>query len=317
MPTGSSSNASAPTAASREIYQPVSVTAAVKVPDRAAGGKQKPPPQGSGQKRIALAQEKASALSVWPMCHGRCCVAGLMVLCLLRVAAWLMGNIPGGTAWFIHILSLGADMATVAVTMPLLICCGLGGVRGQCVELGCVGPMMTMVVAMNLVDFCALIGFFVFAAPRPMPAHGKSYFDVLEFVISIWELVLVASCFLNCAVCVSCWRVYRELRAAGLYPPNAKGEVAHSAVSPFEVLCEAEDVALLAECSRTRQQEVQECCHTGRPASKGGYVETVLTDEQELKMDTAEQPASDVDAVEGGLAHPRHGPLSVVARENA
>lgn len=256
----------------------VTQASSLKVPGRDA--KKKPLPSGTLQKRHALAQEKASLASVWPMCHGRCCVLGLLILCLIRLAAWTMGNIPGGTAWFIHILSLGADMATVTVTMPLLVCCGLGGVSGQCVELGCVGPMMTMVVAMNLVDLCALIGFFVFAAPIPRPADGHSYIDVLEFIVSIWELVLIASCFLNCAICVSCWRVYRELRAAGLYPPNAKGEVAREKVSPFEVLCEAEDVELLHDCSRTRTAEMAQCC-TSRDQ---GYVETVMTDQQELQV---------------------------------
>mmetsp|Transcript_116775 Transcript_116775/g.206709 ORF Transcript_116775/g.206709 Transcript_116775/m.206709 type:complete len:300 (-) Transcript_116775:48-947(-) len=259
--------------------EPIAQTATLKVPGR-DGKSKKPSPQGSTQKRHAMAQQKASLASVWPMCHGRCCVVGLMVLCLIRVCAWMMGNIPGGTAWFIHILSLGADMSTVTVTMPLLLGCGFGGIQGQCVELGCVGPMMTMVVAMNLVDLCALVGFFIFAAPLPRPADGHSYIDVLEFIVSIWELVLVASCFLNCAVCVSCWRVYRELRAAGLYPPNAKGEIARENVSPFEVLCEAEDVELLAECGRSRAGEAAQCCNSGRQ----GYTQTARTDDIELTV---------------------------------
>jgi len=183
-----------------------------------------------------------------------------MVLVSIRLFAWHLGNIPGGTIWFVHVFSLMSDIITVLTTLPLLICGGCGGVQGQCVKLGCVGPMMTMVVAMNLVDACSLLAFFAYAAPRPLPSHGRSYMDVLELVHPVWELVLIASCALNFAVCVSCFRIYRELRAAGLYPPNSKGEISREAVSAFEVICEAEDVALLAECARSRQEEVKACC---------------------------------------------------------
>lgn len=210
--------------------------------------------------RIARAVTKASAGSVWPLCHGRCCLVFLTVLVTIRMFAWHLGNVPGGTIWFVHVFSLGADIITVLSTLPLLVCGSCGGVQGQCVKLGCVGPMMTMTVAMNLVDGCSLIAFFAYAAPRPLPSHGRSYVDVQELVHPVWELVLIASCALNLAVCVSCWRIYRELRAAGLYPPNSKGETARSAVSPFEVLCEAEDVALLAECGQKRREEVGQCC---------------------------------------------------------
>jgi len=210
--------------------------------------------------RIARAVIKASAGSVWPLCHGRCCLVFLMVLVSIRLFAWHLGNVPGGTVWFVHVFSLMSDVITVVCTLPLLICGNCGGVTGQCVKYGCVGPMMTMVVAMNLVDGCSLLAFFAYAAPRPLPSHGRSYVDVLELVHPVWELVLIASCALNFAVCVSCWRIYRELRAVGLYPPNAKGETPRDAVSPFEVICEAEDVALLAECARTRQDEMSHCC---------------------------------------------------------
>jgi len=210
--------------------------------------------------RIARAVVKASAGSVWPLCHGRCCLGFLLLLVAIRLFAWHLGNIPGGTIWFVHVFSLVSDIITSTTTLPLLICGSCGGVQGQCVQLGCVGPMLTMVVAMNLVDACSLLAFFAYAAPRPLPSRGKSFVELLQLVHPVWELVLIASCALNFAVGVSCWRIYRELRVAGLYPPNSKGETPREDVSPFEVLCEAEDVALLSECTRTRQDEVSRFC---------------------------------------------------------
>lgn len=253
-------------AAIASLADPVSLNAA------ASGGSAPKPLQAQSaaiKQRIARAITKASAGSVWPLCHGRCCVVFLMVLVTIRLFAWHIGNTPGGTIWFVHVFSLGADIITVITTLPLLMCGDCGGVQGQCVKLGCVGPMMTMIVAMNLVDCCSLIAFFCYAAPRPLPSHGRSYVDVLELVHPVWELVLIASCALNFAVCVSCWRIYRELRAAGLYPPNSKGETPREAVSPFEVLCEAEDVALLSECARTRHEEVSRCCNTSSAEGAG------------------------------------------------
>lgn len=184
-----------------------------------------------------------------------------MVLIAIRLFAMRVGNVPGGRIWFVHVFSLLSDAITVVTTLPLLMCGAHGGVEGQCVKLGCVGPMMTMVVAMNVVDCCSLLAFFTYGAPRPLPSHGRSYVDVLELVHPVWELVLIASCALNFAVCVSCWRIYRELRVAGLYPPNSKGETPREAVSAFEVLCEAEDVALLAECATARHIELSRCCN--------------------------------------------------------
>jgi len=198
----------------------------------------------------------------------------LMVLVSIRLFAWHLGNVPGGSVWFVHVFSLMSDVVTVVCTLPLLICGACGGVQGQCVKCGCVGPMMTMVVAMNLVDACSLLAFFAYAAPRPLPSHGRSYVDVLELVHPVWELVLIASCALNFAVCVSCFRIYRELRAVGLYPPNAKGETPRDNVSPFEVICEAEDVALLAECARTRNEEFSRCANRSDTEANDVVVES-------------------------------------------
>lgn len=224
--------------------------------------------------RLARAVTKASSAAAWPLCHGRCCLVFLSVLVFIRAFALHSGNVPGGTIWFVHFFSLGADILTVLSTLPLMICGTCGGVQGQCVKVGCVGPMMTMIVAMNLVDGCSLCVFFFYAAPRPLPSHGRSFMDVFELVHPVWELVLVASCALNFAVCVSCFRIYRELRAAGLYPPNSKGETPRDKISPFEVLCEAEDVALLTECASHRREA---CC--SQRESQATQVDEIVTDD--------------------------------------
>jgi len=75
--------------------------------------------------------------------------------------------------------------------------------------------------------------------------------DALEACAGTWEFALIASVALQLALCASCWRVYRELRICGLYPPGkdpAEASTSIREVSMLEVLCEAEDVELLASC---------------------------------------------------------------------
>lgn len=58
------------------------------------------------------------------------------------------------------------------------------------------------------------------------------------------------------ALCSSSWRLYKELRLSGLYPPGTDPSTIGDTrqVSVLELLCEAEDaeaVAAYAECSST------------------------------------------------------------------
>ncbi|CAE8673172.1 unnamed protein product, partial [Polarella glacialis] len=72
--------------------------------------------------------------------------------------------------------------------------------------------------------------------------------DVMEAVLGVWEWALLASVSLQLALCVSCWRVYRELRMAGLYAPDRPADVATrktTEISVMEIMCEAEDIEYL------------------------------------------------------------------------
>jgi len=116
------------------------------------------------------------------------------------------------------------------------------------VQNGFLGPMLTLIFAMSLVDVSALTAYLVIATPRPLSPGAKSYVDVLEAIVGVWEFALVSSVALQVALCVSSWRVYRELRLTGLYPPGSDPAGDIREVSVMEVMCEAEDVELLADC---------------------------------------------------------------------
>jgi hypothetical protein len=121
--------------------------------------------------------------------------------------------------------------------------------------------MLTMVFAMTLIDLTSLCASFFAGPQRPLPAAGRrSFLEVLSLAHPVWVLVLVASCFLHCAMLFSCFRIYRELRAAGLYPPYSKDPTGGDDVSPFEVVCEPHDVAVSKQCASSRQNELAVCC---------------------------------------------------------
>ncbi|CAK0891398.1 unnamed protein product [Prorocentrum cordatum] len=189
-----------------------------------------------------------------PMWHGRCALLGLAALEAVRLCAWLQseGTSPGFSMVFgMHFLTTASDIACVVFALPLFV----AGTAGSCVRLECLGPMLTLVFAMCSVDAGALAAYLIVATPRPVsPGSLRDSWwvrslDALEANLGVWEFALVASVALQVALCISCWRIYRELRLAGLYPPGQDvGRARAKDVSLLEVLCEAEDVALLSEC---------------------------------------------------------------------
>jgi len=190
--------------------------------------------------RLQIAQEISAAEAMAPLLHGRCAIVGLCFLEAIRAIAWLQGTIPGYSVFGMHFLTTTADMACIVCGLPLFVF----GTQSQCVMMGCLGPMLTLVFAMSLVDICALGAYCVVATPRPLSPEARSYADALEACVGAWEFALVASVALELALCASSWRVYRELRVSGLYPPGAFPTKAGKAkgVSVMEMMCEAEDV---------------------------------------------------------------------------
>lgn len=231
--------------------------------DDGLGGKADPARPVKGRNRAAelalegrttAAQEKVEADTRKPMWHGRAALFVLATLEAVRLCAWLQseGTSPGFSLVFgVHFLTTSSDIACIVFSLPLFV----AGTAGPCVRLECLGPMLTLVFAMCSVDAGALTAYLIVATPRPVSPGSlrvswwARFLDALEANLGIWEFALVASVALQVALCISCWRIYRELRLAGLYPPGQDVQRAKAKeVSILEVLCEAEDVALLSEC---------------------------------------------------------------------
>jgi len=196
--------------------------------------------------RLRVAHEQAAAESCMPLCHGRFSLLVLLLLQTLRVCAWWQGAAPGPPVMGMHFLTTTSDISCILSATPIFAT----GTKGQCVVLGCLGPMLTLVFAMCLVDIGALGAYLVVATPQPLPPGAASFLDELEAMMGVWEFALIASAALQTALCTSSWRIYRSLRMAGLYPPgnDPAGTGKAREVSVLEVMCEAEDVGLLADC---------------------------------------------------------------------
>lgn len=198
------------------------------------------------ESRLRIAHAKVGMIIEKPMLHGRCAILGLMVLALIRTAAVLQGNVPGYSVYAMHFLTTSSDIICVICSIPLFTF----GTRGTCVQKGCLGPMLTLVFAMSLVDYSAFGAYMLVATPRPLAPGSRSVVDVLEAMVGVWEWALLASVALQTALCASSWRVYRALRMAGLYAPEKPSDVARDRqkdISVLEIICEAEDIDSLEQ----------------------------------------------------------------------
>lgn len=198
------------------------------------------------EKYLREAYRKAAEDTARPLLHGRIALCGLIVLAGIRGLAWWEGNIPGYSVFGMHFLTTTSDIACMTFALPFFIT----GIGGQCVQVGCVGPMMTLIFAMAVVDMGALCAFLLVATPRPLSPGARSIIDVAEATVGVWDWALLASVALQLSLLTSCWRVYKELRLNGLYPPGSlpAGLAKIEDVSILEMCCEADDVKFLTEC---------------------------------------------------------------------
>mmetsp|Transcript_22406 Transcript_22406/g.64417 ORF Transcript_22406/g.64417 Transcript_22406/m.64417 type:complete len:292 (-) Transcript_22406:54-929(-) len=173
----------------------------------------------------------------------------LLLLLVMRVVAWAQGITPGQTVVGMHFLTTGADIWCICCAVPLFV----GGSRGCCVSSGCAGPAVTIICSMCVIDIAAFASFCLMDAPRPLaPETPKSPLTILEAVLGVWDLALLASVALELALCASTWRLYKELRVVGLYPPgsNPARGMKGDEVSLMELVCEVEDAKYLQQkCS--------------------------------------------------------------------
>mmetsp|Transcript_64071 Transcript_64071/g.119085 ORF Transcript_64071/g.119085 Transcript_64071/m.119085 type:complete len:270 (-) Transcript_64071:55-864(-) len=225
------------------------------------------------EQRLRHAEEKASDSTRGHVRHLSCGLVGLGLLMMLRSAAWTLGIQPSAPAFMMNVMSAGIDIFALVIGVPL----ACTGPFGCCMKKACLGPVLTLLFAISAVDICALCTFFAYVAPQPMPAGEHTVLQKLELMCTTWQSILVASVCLEIVVCTSAWRLYQDLRLVGLYPPHnvafRKGKVP-ARVSPMEIFCESEDVALLSDaggkCCSTSEEGRVEVIHVQAHGRTGG-----------------------------------------------
>merc|ERR1711972_332991 len=108
--------------------------------------------------------------------HGRCCLCLLVLLELLRIASWSQGSLPGVSLVRMHFLTTTSDGICVLSALPLFA----SGTRGMCVQLGCLGPLLSVAFSMFLVDMSVFGTYLAVAQPWVLPFGARSNIDVLE-----------------------------------------------------------------------------------------------------------------------------------------
>lgn len=198
---------------------------------------------GARARATQIAMEEASTFLI----HARFCFGGLVILLAVRCVAWLEGYQPRSSVVLIHALSICADLISTCIAVPFVV-------LEQCnwfLRQELFGVLMSVIFAMIILDLGALLMVVYTLSPQPLASHVPSLFDVVHASFGAWESIVVASVALQFTLCVCAFRTYREFRVAGAYPPHTKppteGEVRTVTVSPLEVVCETENVELLAE----------------------------------------------------------------------
>jgi len=204
------------------------------------------------QESFAMAQHIVAVKSEVSLHQGRCCVGGLVAVLVLRASIMLYGPHLWGMLLGIHGLASVADGVCTLCALPFYA----QGTGSSCVQSGYLGPFLTLLFSMCLADASSLASYVAFARPQPLEARDRSLETVLQAMVGPWDLLLFASMALQLALCVCSWRIYQELRLAGLYPPGQlpMGEVFGSYVSLFELVCEAGEA-----------HEWSEGCEKGHP----------------------------------------------------
>lgn len=205
------------------------------------------PRTASLEARVRDALRLADTGSSGAMCHGRCSLAALILLQVLRVVAYTQNMLPPPSLLFAHLLSLLADVVATLCALPLFAV----GIRSRCVQQACLGPMLTMVFAMMILDCSGLAVYCVMIPHLPPEPSSAPLLVQMAATADMWTLVLVSSVALEVSLAVACWRIYRQLRYSGLYPPNMDSLVKDEPVeyvSMMELVCEPDDLEAMNKC---------------------------------------------------------------------
>lgn len=255
--------------------------------------------RGTYERRVLKAYTKAAKNTEESLLHCRVLICCLLGLSGLRCVAWFLGQRPSLPAFTMNAFSALTDLLDC-------ICCGsvaFSGVQGCCVQRACLGPMLSLVFSMLMLDLFSLLTFVYFVAPQPVASGPGSLLDVAEAATPAWDCILFASSALELALCVSVWRIYQGMRLAGNYPPDNprfKRGMRPKNISPLEIFCEEEDIELLSSCDRgcgtseappEGSESWTGCGRVGSlPNSDVDAPEVPLAAEHEIRVGNARQP---------------------------
>ncbi|CAK9055295.1 CSD domain-containing protein [Durusdinium trenchii] len=201
---------------------------------------------GASKKAASKKPTKVPPEAFTALFHARCCLFGLLSVELLRLLIVRAFPKPGGLEWTAQMLCCAANCIVMLGSLPVFAHEGLG----ICVNRRCLGSLLTLILTSSTCTWGAAVlalfpgGGFQRVMNNQLLDEGAP--QALRFM-GVWNCLMLSSVSLQTALLVSAWTFYRTYRALGLYPPEPRKGHVHPDVSPFEFVCEAEDVALLSD----------------------------------------------------------------------
>lgn len=220
------------------------------------------------QNRIRVAVGKVADETRKQVQLGRLTLLGLLLLQTTRVGDFLVGggcSADGGPLFAIQFLCVSSDMGCLLLMSPLF----LQRVGGHSPMFEYIGPMLTGLAALTIVDTAAFLTFMVLGLRMPVsPGSLRSsqlarVTDAIFANLGVWELTLICSVCLQVALCACSWRIYVAVREAGLYPPGDPAREL-SKVSVLEVFCDEPEGAPLCEFCGA-EPEIKQAAETVSP----------------------------------------------------
>eukprot|EP00927_Polykrikos_kofoidii_P063127 TRINITY_DN5795_c0_g1_i1.p1 TRINITY_DN5795_c0_g1~~TRINITY_DN5795_c0_g1_i1.p1 ORF type:complete len:243 (-),score=33.77 TRINITY_DN5795_c0_g1_i1:70-798(-) len=204
-----------------------------------------PQPEDELRRRFEIVEAQVHKdVEEW-MWHGWFSIGGLVLTITVQIAAWNQRMFPAVATSKLHLVaSVSSIFSIVAGTCFFSHRARLWLLRSGYLPLA--QSTVFAILLMNLLLFLMLLLWLT--PPRHLAPSWVPLIERMQFQANVWEASLLAEVGFGVVMVCAVFRIYRELRIAGLYPMNSrliqKGKRLEG-ISPMEIVCEESELAQL------------------------------------------------------------------------
>eukprot|EP00927_Polykrikos_kofoidii_P063128 TRINITY_DN5795_c0_g1_i3.p1 TRINITY_DN5795_c0_g1~~TRINITY_DN5795_c0_g1_i3.p1 ORF type:complete len:262 (-),score=36.07 TRINITY_DN5795_c0_g1_i3:69-797(-) len=204
-----------------------------------------PQPEDELRRRFEIVEAQVHKdVEEW-MWHGWFSIVGLVLTFSVQIAAWKQRMFPAEATTTLHLMASVCSIIGIVASIFFFS----HRARRWLIRSGHL-PLAQSIVCLtamlNLALFLMLLLWLT--PPRHLAPSWVPLIERMQFQANVWEASLLAEVAFGVVVVCTVFRIYRELRIAGLYPMNSrliqKGKRLED-VSPMEMVCEESELAHL------------------------------------------------------------------------